>query len=114
MPKLSRSTPGVMMEKIGFDNDHVHLVMVIPPKYAIADVIGMLKNKSASLMRQKFEWLRKVFWRESIFWSPGYFVSSVGINRDTEAAGEVVGGVDFLINGLGRSCKLGRGTVSFG
>jgi putative transposase len=72
-----------MMEKIGFDHDHVHPVMVIPPKYAIADVIGMLKNQSASLMRQKFEWLRKVFWRESIFGSPGYFVSSVGIHRDT-------------------------------
>jgi putative transposase len=60
-----------------------YLVMVITPKYAIADVIGMLKNQSASLMRQKFEWLRKVFWRESIFWSPGYFASSVGIHRDT-------------------------------
>jgi putative transposase len=52
-------------------------------KYAIADVIGMLKNQSASLMRQKFEWIKKVFGAENVFGSPGYFVSSVGINRDT-------------------------------
>ena len=65
------------------DKDHVHFVMVIPPSYAIVGVMRVLKNQSASLMRHKFEWLKKVFWNENIVWSPGYFVSSVGIDRAT-------------------------------
>ncbi len=81
--KLCRSMPGVLIETIGFDKDHVHMVMVIPPKYAIADVMGRLKSQSSSIMRKKFEWLSKVYWKENIMWSPGYFVSSVGIDEHT-------------------------------
>ena len=83
MPKLLRSMPGVTMEPIGFDKDHLHIVMVIPPKYAIAGVMRILKSQSASLIREKFKWLKKVFWSENVVWSPGYFVSSVGIDRST-------------------------------
>lgn len=36
LPKLLRSIPGCEIEKIGFDKDHVHFVMTIPPRYAIA------------------------------------------------------------------------------
>jgi putative transposase len=73
--------PGVALETIGFDNDHLHMVMVIPPKFSILEVMGKLKSQSASSLRQKFEWLSKVYWNESIVWSPGYFISSVGINE---------------------------------
>ena len=34
-------------------------------------------------MRKFFPWLEKVYWNENIVWSPGYFVSSVGIDEDT-------------------------------
>ena len=75
--------PGVTLETIGFDLDHLHMVMVIPPKYAIASVMGTLKSQSASLLRAKYPWLQKVYWKENIVWSPGYFVSSVGIDEET-------------------------------
>ena len=81
--KLCRSMPGVTIETIGFDKNHVHMVMVIPPKYAIADVMDTLKSQSSSILRRKFDWLAKVYWKENIVWSPGYFVSSVGIDEDT-------------------------------
>ena len=81
LPHLMRSMPGVAVETIGFDGDHLHMVMIIPPKYAIADVMGTLKNQSASYMRKKFTWLEKVYWKENVVWSPGYFVSSVGVNE---------------------------------
>lgn len=83
LPSLLRSMPGVMVETIGFDKDHVHMVMVIPPKYSIADVMGTLKSQLASRMRKFFPWLKKVYWNENIVWSPGYFVSSVGVDEDT-------------------------------
>ena len=56
--------------------------MVIPPKYAVSEVIGRLKGRSASILRKKFKWLEKVYWKENIVWSPGYFVSTVGINEE--------------------------------
>ncbi len=73
--------PGVIIETIGFDRDHLHMVMVIPPKYSIASVMGHLKSQSASQLRKKFRWLDKVYWKENIVWSTGYFVSSVGVDE---------------------------------
>jgi putative transposase len=74
---------GVEIETIGFDADHLHMVMVIPPRYSVSDVMGKLKSQSSSRMRKKFKWLEKVYWKENILWSPGYFVSSVGIDEKT-------------------------------
>jgi putative transposase len=73
--------PGVEIETIGFDGDHLHMVMIIPPKYSISDVMGNLKSRSAPVMRRKFKWLGKVYLKENIMWSPGYFVSSVGVDE---------------------------------
>ena len=83
LPSLLRGMPGVAIETIGFDRDHVHMVMTIPPKYSISSVMGQLKSQLASRMRKFFPWLRKVYWKENIVWSPGYFVSSVGLDEKT-------------------------------
>ena len=83
LPHLLRSMPGCRLETIGFDMDHLHMVMVIPPKYAVAEVMGTLKSQSASYLRKKFPFLGRVYWKENIVWSPGYFVSSVGIDEQT-------------------------------
>ena len=81
--KLLREVPGVEIKTIGFDKDHLHMVMVIPPKYSISEVMGKLKSQSASALRTKFPWLKKVYWKENLVWSPGYFVSSVGVGEET-------------------------------
>ena len=83
LPKLIRSMSGVKLETIGFDKDHLHMVMSIPPKYSVASVIGQLKSQSASQLRKRCPWLAKVYWNENIVWSPGYFVSSVGVDEET-------------------------------
>lgn len=82
MPKLLRSIPGCEIEQIGFDQDYVHFVMTIPPRYAIADVMASLKSQSASQIRAKFTWLSRVYFKENVFWSRGYFVSSVGLDEE--------------------------------
>ena len=83
LPKLLRSMPGVEIERMGFDNNHIHMLMVIPPKYSISEVMGQLKARSASNMRKTFKWLGKVYWNKNIVWSPGYFVSSVSLDEHT-------------------------------
>jgi putative transposase len=59
------------------------MVMSIPPRHSISSVMGKLKSQSASQLRRKFSWLAKVYWNENIVWSPGYFVSSVGVDEQT-------------------------------
>jgi putative transposase len=73
--------PGVALETIGFDQDHLH--MVIPPKYAIAQVMGTLKSQSASYLRRKYPHIKRIYWKENLVWSPGYFVSSIGLDEAT-------------------------------
>ena len=80
-PKLLKQLPGVEIIEKNILQEHIHLVMVIPPKYAVSDVIGMMKQFTAKHLRQKFDFLAKVYWREQIVWSPGFFVSTVGINE---------------------------------
>ena len=53
---------------IGFDGDHLHMVMVIPPKYSISEVMGKLKSQSSSVIRKKCKWLSKVYWKENVVW----------------------------------------------
>jgi len=82
-PKLMRSMPGCEIIEYNVQVEHIHMVMVIPPKYAVSDVIGMMKGYTSSQMRKKFSWLGKVYWKENVLWSPGYFVSTVGVNEET-------------------------------
>lgn len=59
------------------------MVMVIPSKYFISEVMGRLKSQSASALRKKFAWLSRVYWKENLVWSSGFFVSSVGVDEKT-------------------------------
>jgi len=80
-PKLLRQLPGCEIVTQNIQVDHVHTVMIIPPRYAVGEVVGRLKCQTASLLRKKFAWLSKGYWRENIVWSRGYFVSTVGIDE---------------------------------
>ena len=62
--------------------DHVHVLMSIPPKYAVAQVVGFLKGKSAIHVARTFGARRRNFVGQH-FWARGYYVSTVG--KDEEA-----------------------------
>ena len=82
-PKILRSLPGCEIIEYNIQVDHIHIIMIIPPKYSVSDVIGQIKAQTASRLRKKFSWLSKVYWKENIVWSPGYFVSTVGIDEQS-------------------------------
>ena len=73
--------PGCEIVEQNIQVDHIHTVMIIPPQYAVSEVVGKLKCQTASQLRKKFAWLGKVYWAENIVWSPGYFVSTVGVDE---------------------------------
>ena len=57
--------------------DHVHMMISIPPKYAVAQVVGYIKGKSAIHMARVYGERRRNFVGQH-FWARGYFVSTVG------------------------------------
>ena len=57
--------------------DHVHIMISIPPKYAVAHVIGYMKGKSAIYVARTFGDRKRNFVGQH-FWARGYFVSTVG------------------------------------
>ena len=60
--------------------DHVHLVVLIPPKYSVAEVVGFLKGKSAIKIFDRHIQLKKRYWGRH-FWAKGYCVSTVGLDK---------------------------------
>ena len=61
--------------------DHIHLVLEIPPKYSIAETVGFLKGKSAIKIFDLHTELKRRYWGRH-FWSKGYCVSTIGLNED--------------------------------
>ena len=55
--------------------------MVIPPKMAVGKAVGVIKANTSKRMKEKFPFLRKVYWGTDGIWSDGYFVSTVGVNE---------------------------------
>ena len=61
--------------------DHVHICIEIPPKYAVASIVGFLKGKSAIAIAREFAGKERNFTGEH-FWARGYAVSTVGFNLE--------------------------------
>lgn len=60
--------------------DHVHMLVMIPPKYAISSIMGYIKGKSSLMIFESFPHLRYKFDNRHL-WCAGYFVSTVGLNE---------------------------------
>ena len=67
--------------------DHVHMFISIPPKYAVAQVVGFIKGKSAIHIARTYGGRKKNFVGEH-FWARGYYVSTAG--KDEEAVREYI------------------------
>ena len=77
-----KGLPGCEILQYNIQRDHIHVVMVIPPKYAVSEVMQRIKGSTSRMLRQRYDWLKKVYWaEEGVVWSPGYFVSTVGIDE---------------------------------
>jgi putative transposase len=63
-------------------SDHVHILISIPPKYSVAQVVGFIKGKSAISIARTYMGRRKHFTGQS-FWARGYYVSTVGRDEET-------------------------------
>jgi len=67
--------------------DHVHKMISIPPKYAVSQMVGYIKGKSAIHLSRVYGERKRSFVGQS-FWARGYFVSTVG--RDEQMIREYI------------------------
>ena len=81
MQRESRVEEGHLMA------DHVHMMVAIPPKYSVAQVVGYNKGKSAIHIARTFGERKRNFVGQH-FWARGYFVSTVG--RDEHVIREYI------------------------
>lgn len=62
-------------------SDHVHMLIEIPPKYSVAQVVGYMKGKSAIYVARRYGERQKYFTGQHM-WARGYFVSTVGLDEN--------------------------------
>ena len=63
-------------------SDHIHLLLSIPPKYSVPQIMGYLKGKSAMMIFERHSNLKYKFGNRH-FWAEGYYVITVGLNTAT-------------------------------
>ena len=80
--QVSKFQPEIEIIEVNTDIDHIHLLVSIPPKFSVSDIIKVIKAKTGLHMRKKFPFLDKVYWGVGGIWSVGYFVSTVGITEE--------------------------------
>ncbi len=80
--EIRKYKPDLEYIEIGMNKDHVHLYMVIPPKYSVSEIVNQIKVNTSRDMKAKFEFLEKVYWGTDSVWSTGFFVSTVGIDEE--------------------------------
>ena len=67
--------------ELNIQEDHVHLVIEIPPKYSVSSIMGFLKGKLSIRLFHRYERIGKQYWGRH-FWSRGYCVSTVGLDEE--------------------------------
>jgi putative transposase len=67
--------------ELNMQAEHVHVILSIPPKYAVSSIMGFLKGRLALSLFRRYERIGNRFWGRHL-WSRGYCVSTIGLNED--------------------------------
>jgi len=73
---------GCKIEELNVQDDHVHMLVMVPPKISISRYVGTIKGRSAIRLFTKFPQLRqKPYWGNH-FWARGYCIDTVGLDLE--------------------------------
>ena len=70
------------IQEMSVRKDHIHLVLSIPPKVSVSQLMGILKGKLAIKLFKSYPKMKKKPYWGNHFWARGYFVSTVEIDED--------------------------------
>jgi putative transposase len=79
--RLVKQKELVEVIELNMQAEHVHVILSIPPKYAVSSIMGFLKGRLALSLFRRYERIGKRFWGRHL-WSRGYCVSTIGLNED--------------------------------
>ena len=79
--EVRRHYPDWDIVAVGCGDEHVHLSIEFPPKYAGSYVVETIKKNTSRHLKRKFKFIRKSYWDGGGIWSVGYFFSTVGVNE---------------------------------
>jgi len=79
--KLEGLEDDIEVLRVNVQEDHVHLVIIIPPRFSVAKVVQYMKSLTGRLLNEKFEFMRKAMYGKGGVWSRGYCVSTIGLNE---------------------------------
>ena len=68
--------------ELNIKEDHIHIIIDVPPRISISSVMGILKGKTAIKIFQYFPGLKKKPYWSNHFWARGYCVSTIGIDEE--------------------------------
>ena len=79
--EVTRFYPKLRIKEFNHEEEHVHMLISIPPSMSVGNFVRIYKTNSARNIKKQFTFLTKVYWGTDSLWSEGYFVSTVGINE---------------------------------
>jgi putative transposase len=80
LPQIQQYHPDVELQQWSVQVDHIHVVLVIPPRYAVSSIVGKMKANVSRQLRLRYPELKRTYWG-AVLWSPGFFSSTVGLNE---------------------------------
>ena len=81
LAKITKHYPQIKFRKANHDEDHLHLLISIPPTMAIGKAVGIIKTNTAKGIKKKFPFIKEIYWGTDSMWSKGFFVTTVGVNE---------------------------------
>jgi len=79
--EIRKHYPLIECKTVNHDQDHIHLLISIPPTMSVGNAIRIIKSNTATSLKQKFPFLKELYWGTDGIWSDGYFATTVGINE---------------------------------
>ena len=80
LPQIQQYHPDVEVQQWSVQIDPIHMVLVIPPKYAVSSIVGKMKANLSRQLRLRYPERKRTYWG-AVLWSPGFFSSTVGLNE---------------------------------
>ena len=81
LAEITEHYPLIRFKEVNHDKDHIHLLVSIPPTEAVGKIVGIIKQNTSRELKQKFPFLKQVYWGTQAIWSDGYFVSTIGVDE---------------------------------
>ena len=81
LAEITEHYPLIRFVVVNHDKAHIHILVPILPTMTVGKVMGIIKQNTLRELKQKFPFLKQIYWGTEAVWSEGYFVSKVGINE---------------------------------